>query len=311
MDKILLDPFKDNKNHKYIEIINPFSLNGTLLCYFHFSYGFLFPLILLDYKLSQKYNITYIFNYSFGPLDKIIFSLNLNIKLKCYIKNYKKLKVFKLQLKPMDLGQQPKYKKDIKLIKEGKATFMTFEKKEIIFNWFMDNIIKYDLIKIYRLNPIIPQIIFVTRAVDKSYKSLDYKDKRFSDRVKQRGSERRNINNSEELFKFIKSHFKNKEKLQISFESLSIYYQYYLLKNCKILICQHGSAVGNMIFMNPGSTIIEVIQQSYIDTQENWFVYYSNVYKINHYQYVVDEKEDFFDIDITKFKKFLEKNNIY
>jgi hypothetical protein len=103
MNKKLLDKFENNKKHKYIEIINPVPLNGSVNNYFHFMYGVLLPLVLLDYKLKQ-YDVTYIFDFLFGPLDKIIFSLPIDIKIKHYIKNYEELNIHKVVLKPMDIG---------------------------------------------------------------------------------------------------------------------------------------------------------------------------------------------------------------
>ena len=306
-NKLLLDPHTNNKNYIYIELINPHSLNGTVYNYFHFTYGFLFPLILLDSKLNKNYKITYILDYAFGPMDKIIFSLLLDIKMKCYISNYNELKVNKIQLKPMDVGHQPKYKKDIKLIKLKKAKLMTFEKKKIICEWFSYIIANNELV-IYtqRLLPTY-DIIFITRKTDPSYKSLDFKNKFFSDRIKKHGSDRRNINNSTELFLFLKNYYKNKSIIEISFDLLNIYHQYYLLSNFKLIVCQHGAALGNIVFMDQHTTLIEIIQKKFIDEQENWFDYYAHTYKLNHHQFVVTNEEDFFDIDIDKFSKFIKK----
>lgn len=66
MNKKLLDKFENNKKHKYIEIINPTPLNGDATNFFHFMYGIMLPLILLDIKLKQ-YDVTYIFDNMFGP----------------------------------------------------------------------------------------------------------------------------------------------------------------------------------------------------------------------------------------------------
>jgi hypothetical protein len=187
---------------------------------------------------------------------------------------------------------------------------MTYEKKEIICNWFYYNSNEF---KILAASGIICEhvdIIFVKRGVDISYKSLDHENKKYKERIKSHGSDRRNITNDHDLYKGIVEHFSNLKVMYMSLEFLSIFYEYHLLSECKILICQHGAALGNMVFMKKGATVVEIIQQKFIDQQENWFLYYGKEFKLKHYQYVVDEKEDFFDVNVNKFCKYLTKNNI-
>jgi len=155
-----------------------------------------------------------------------------------------------------------------------------------------------------------PDVIFIKRGVDLSYKSLEHENKKFSERIKTHGSDRRNITNSDDLYDAITKHFCNLKVMHISLELLSIFYQYFLISNCKFFICQHGAALGNMVFMKKETVVVEIIQQTFIDKCENWFLYYGKEFKLKHYQYVIDEQSDFFDVDTKKFIKYLNKNDI-
>lgn len=184
------------------------------------------------------------------------------------------------------------------------------KKKEIICNWFNYNSNEFKILTASGIFCKHVDVIFIKRGIDISYKSLDHENKKYKERIKTHGADRRNITNDHELYESVVKHFNNLTVLYVSLEFLSIFYQHFLLSKCKILICQHGAALGNMVFMEKGATVVEVIQQKFIDEQENWFLYYGKEFKLKHYQFVVDEKEDFFDVDIKKFCKYLTKNNI-
>ena len=296
---------------KYIEIENIHSLNDTISNFFHFMYGFVFPLILFDDKFSLNNNVTYVIDNLLEPHTKILLSLPIKIKFKKYIENYKQLNIKKITLKPMDIGQKPKYNNNYSLIKQGKADIMTCYKKNIICSWFSKKVNLNNMIfsaHDYLLNDI--NIIFITRGTDNSYSTLNWNNKKEFDRNKTHGSQRRNILNSDELFDEIKKYYKNRNIISISFESLQILYQYKLLSNCKLLIAQHGAALGNIAFMKKNKTVVEIIQQKYIDNYENWFLYYGKEYKLKYFQFVVNEENDLFNINVNSFIDYLKTNRI-
>ena len=304
MDRNVLDTHADDDGHKYIEIVNPSPLNGTLYNYFHFLYGLLFPLLLFDAKITREFRVTYIFDFNLASMDRIIHSIPLDIKLKQYIANYKALKVYKCTLKAMDIGEQPKYKKDLKAIKKNKAQYMTYEMKKIINRWFDSRISNHNAFTYVKKYP----IIFITRENDRSYESLSFKDKRYAKRVKTHGANRRNILNNDELIRAVKDLYTHEDVLTVSFEFVPILHQYILLNNCKLLICQHGAVLGNMAFMKKNSYVIEIVQRNYIDNGENWFKYFGEEFKLTHKQLIVESKTNHFFVNPSIFIDFIKKN---
>jgi hypothetical protein len=304
----LFNSFSNNKLHKYIELVNIHSLNDTISNYFHFMYGFIFPLILFDISFSKNKHVTYIIDNTLEPHIKLLLSLNINIKFKKYIENYKHLNINKIMLKPMDIGQQPKYNNNYLLIKQEKADIMTLYKKEQICSWFNDKI--KNMIFCANENSKSIDVIFIKRSVDNSYSSINWNNKKEFERNKKHGGQRRNIINHDKLFIKIKKYFKGLNVISIPFEALHIFYQFKLLNNCKILIAQHGAALGNIAFMKKNSIVVEIIQQKFIDNYENWFLYYGNEFKLEHHQFIVNEENDLFNVNEHKFIQFLKNNNI-
>jgi hypothetical protein len=118
------------------------------------------------------------------------------------------------------------------------------------------------------------------------------------------GSERRNIQNFDELYKFCVSYYKKSNILKISLEYLPFFQQYILFNNAKLVILQHGAALSNLIFMKKNKTIIEIIpMSSFKNSTCNIFFPLSKTCKIKHYQYLTNS--DHPTIDIDDFKQFL------
>ena len=293
---------------QYIELVNIHSLNDTISNYFHFLYGFIFPLILFDSNISKNKKIIYIIDHILEPHTKLLLSLSINIKFKRYIDNYKKLKVQKITLKPMDIGELPKYKNNYLSLKQGKADVMTLCKKMQICSWFNKKIQNMIFCANENSRPI--DVIFVKRSVDNSYSSINWNNQNENDRNKKHGSQRRNILNHDELFLSLKKYFKGLNVVSVPFEALHIFYQFKLLSNCKILIAQHGAVLGNIAFMKKNSVVIEIIQQKYIDNHENWFLSYGKKFKLKHYQFITSDENDLFNVNVQQFIKFIKQQNV-
>lgn len=94
-------------------------------------------------------------------------------------------------------------------------------------------------------------ILIIERKCDPFYNS------KLSE-IKLSGVERRSIINHEEVVNNISSYFPYHIVKNVSLEGMSIYKQYSLFNNSKIVVAQHGAALANIIFMNPMSHVIEM-----------------------------------------------------
>lgn len=74
--------------------------------------------------------------------------------------------------------------------------------------------------------------------------------------IKKSGSSRRNIPNIEDIYQLLKNN--NIDVVKASTEIMSLYDQIKLFKTASRIISQHGAALGNMIWCNPGTEIIEI-----------------------------------------------------
>lgn len=72
------------------------------------------------------------------------------------------------------------------------------------------------------------------------------------------GSQRRYIRNHQELSERLEGIYGSDRFGNIILEGKTIFEQYQLFKNAKIIIAQHGAALANIYFCNPTATIIEV-----------------------------------------------------
>ena len=275
------------KNNYYKN--NNYTLGGSITHYYHFLLGFLIPFI-LDISTEDYSKKTYIFNDIFGPMTKIMLQLPLDIKI-----GFKsKIKYKTRYWKPLDVN--------IKERQEKLYTIFTFK------NYITIQLLFNKLQKQYELTlPIIKyDVILIERKVDISYKTTEYKKKNnpFYEIYKTSGNERRSIVNFDELYLFCVSYYKKYKILKISLEHLPFFEQYNLFNNAKIVILQHGAAVGNVIFMKPNTTIIEFIPQTiFVKTDSNIFPPLSITCKVNHYQYLTNSNHA--TIDINKFKYYL------
>lgn len=121
--------------------------------------------------------------------------------------------------------------------------------------------------------------------------------------MKTSGEERRSIKNHEKFVKNIRNIFVDSDIINISLENLPLFDQYFLFNNSKIVIAQHGAALGNIVFMKENSIVIEIISKTKLYKGEDWFSPISKECGIKHYQFITEEEHAI--IDNSKFKKFI------
>jgi len=282
--------YKDNYYNK-LNIYKNYTLGGSITHYYHFFLGFLIPFLLDIYK-DNFYEKTYILDDIFGPMTKILLQLPFDIKIGIDKSNIK----YKTRYwKPLDV--------DIEKRKNNSYITFTYDNYKIINKLFNKLYKHFDL----SLNCDKYDVILIERKVDLSYKTTEYqkKNNKYYNIYKTSGSQRRSIQNFQELYLFCISYYKKYKILRISLEYLPFFQQYLLFRNAKIIILQHGAALSNLIFMKPKTTIIEIIPNSLIsDKSSNVFYPLSETCKINHYQYITDSNHPI--IDINNFKTFLQ-----
>jgi len=284
-----------NKEHKYI-FYELYAIRGNIKHYFHFFFAVLIPIILEYIKYKKIYqNVTFIIKEDLGPFFRILFELPIDIKLEnFFLLNKSKISIEKKYLIPLNTIVMNK--KSIKFIKMKYAGIFTKKICNIINNWFNEQINKYNFYvypKDYNID-----ILIIERKNNSSYKSL-YNNK-VNKIFTQSGSERRYIINHKEFVENIKKYYPNKNVINISTEYMSIFEQYYIFNNSKLIIAQHGAALSNIIFMKNNCTVIEIICKNRL--KENWFLELSKQTskKINYIQYLTNE--EFVNIDFKDFK---------
>jgi capsular polysaccharide biosynthesis protein len=89
---------------------------------------------------------------------------------------------------------------------------------------------------------------------------------------------------------------------------MSIFEQYYIFKNSKLVIAQHGAALANIIFMEKKCSVLEIIYKEQL--KENWFLELSkSCNKLNYFQYLTNEESSI--INLNNFNFFIKKENIF
>lgn len=97
------------------------------------------------------------------------------------------------------------------------------------------------------------EILLVERTNRERY----YVEIKHSEIDSKSGSTLRRINNHVDLLAELTSRYGDRVRA-ISLERASMYYQYHMFNNCRLLIAQHGAALSNVVFMQPGSNVIEI-----------------------------------------------------
>ena len=330
-----IKPNKEEKTIKYIEIKTIYPLHGSVQNYYHFMMSLFVPLV-LDVIEYNRHNIepVYIFNTNFGPMLRLLFELPINIKFRSFdsilCEKLDNLKMIEQKLfKSFDMHPNPDIlKRDIIMKNKGYCDFLKYNDYTNINKWMTSNIKKYDLDLVEKYD-----ILIIERKVHKSYEIItdtilqnsnkkskkdstdtkknganivDYNSK-LKELFKYSGKELRSIINHNAFVKLIKKLYPKKKVLNISLEYTSIFDQYVLFNNSKIVFCQHGASLSNIMFMKKNAKIVEIINKSKYEL-ENWFLPLSNICKIKHYQYVTESAH--VNINLNNFKMFLENEKL-
>ena len=250
---------------------------GSITHFYHFFYGVLIPLILVH--LENKKDLFNIYGDT-GPMIKILYDMPFTIKVlqnipkQCY------------DLMPLDSFKSQFINKRIRLQYSEKIKICDFFEKNVPF---------------YLKDLNFKDIVLIERNVDPSYKYIDYSKQHIQlQKLGQlSGKERRYITNHQEIVEYLKSNF-NDNFVNVSLERTSIYYQYLLFKNAKIIIANHGAALSNVIFMKEYSgSVIEIISKDKLNKEnEDTFKNLSLFCKLEHKFIITDNEID--NIDIKK-----------
>ena len=258
---------------------------GTITHYYHFFYGVLVPLIL--YHLKHK-ETNFIITDNLGPMLKILYEIPLNILFKC--ENPQKF----TKIIPLDNFRS-------KYFFRKESNKMSYEDKIKICNFFKLNVPEY--IKCNKSY----DIVLIERGSDPKYKLLNYsKDHPLLQKLGTKsGSERRAIRNHREICLELEKDYGDKFK-NIVLENTSIYYQYHIFSNAKLIIAQHGAALANVIFMKDFSNVLEIIPKEKLDLEgEDSFKNLSIMSKLNYYS--IETKENYAIINIKTLKIIIDK----
>lgn len=277
------------------------SLHGSIKHYFHFFYGVFIPLLLEYIKYSKEYShVVFIIDDDLGPMLRILLELPIDIKLKTFMPDYDSITDLSVQyLQPMDFHPNNN-DGDKNKLKKGWAKKLTYDDYDKI-NHFMKNSI--DTKDLLTCTNAVYDIIIIERKNNIAYTSTYYdKTNKNKDIMMTSGSDRRQILNHTDLIREIQHKFNKYSVKNISLEHLSIFSQYWLFSNAKIVIAQHGASLSNILFMKKDSILIEIISKVKLDNDENWFKPFSEICKIKHYQFITETEHT--EIDIDKFIKF-------
>ena len=258
---------------------------GSITHYYHFFYGVLVPLIL--YHLKHK-ETNFIITDNLGPMLKILYEIPLNILFKCEVPQ-KFTKII-----PLD-NFRSKYffrKETNKMYYEDKIKICKF------FKLHLPEYIKCN--KSY-------DIVLIERGTDPKYTLLNYsKNHPLLQKLGTKsGSERRFIKNHKQICLELEKNYGNKFK-NISLENTSIFYQYHIFNNARLIIAQHGAALANVVFMKDFNNVLEIIpKEKLILEGEDSFKNLSIMSKLNYYS--IETKENNPIINIQTLKIIIDK----
>lgn len=118
------------------------------------------------------------------------------------------------------------------------------------------------------------------------------------------GKQRRDITNHNELLAGLTASFPSKIG-NIILEGKSIFFQFQLFKNAKIVIGQHGAGLANIFFMQPEGYLVEIM--SPWGRRGNHFKNLANSLHVNYYKF--DLERDIGPVDVNVIIEIL--HNIY
>ena len=258
---------------------------GTITHYYHFFYGVLVPLILYHLKTKET---DFIVTDDLGPMLKILYEIPLNILFKC--ENPEKF----TKIIPLDNFRS-------KYFFKKESNKMCYQDKIKICDFFKLHLPEY--IKCNKSY----DIVLIERGTDSKYKLLNYSKHHplLQKLGTKSGSERRSIKNHKEICLELEKSYGNKFK-NISLENSSIYYQYHIFSNAKLIIAQHGAALANVIFMKDFTNVLEIVPIEKLELEgEDSFKNLSIMSKLNYYS--IETKETNPIINIRTLKIIIDK----
>lgn len=239
-------------------------LEGSVTHYYHFFYGAMIPLIL--HQLENP-SAVYRIQTDVGPMKRVLCELPLNV----------------IEFKgPEQVGTQGKFHDDKSLrraVAPGETIVQSYDayNSEFYRDEYIEKLSKTKIRKIlqffqdtmpaYVRSIPVYDVILIERATD-SYYHTGCPDR--TEIYKSSGAERRSLSNHSEFVSTLSSKYGSRF-CNIVLERSSIYYQYHMFRNARVVIAQHGAALANLIFMckpgggparadteRPGGTIVEI-----------------------------------------------------
>ena len=263
---------------------------GSITHYYHFFYGVFIPLILISLKNNNN-----VFNLigNIGPMKRILYELPMTINFvnKSEIQLLKINKTKFYDLMPLDSSKTTlKYKEQI-----------TYKDKIKICDFFEKNIPKYLLSLKFK------EIVVIERSIEPLYQNEDYskKHKMLQELGKTSGKERRYNINHNEIIEMMDKYYKNDYE-NVILERTSVFYQYLLFKNAKLIIANHGASLSNIIFMNKNTSVIEIISKLKLyEQKEDLFINLGKIFKLKYETIIVENEIN--DVDINSLHKTIKK----
>ena len=213
-----------------IKIINN-RKNGSLFHYAHFFCDCLYPEI-----------INNIYTY-----DKVIRIKNLDQTLGNFVKIYEDV----MNIKSEEYSEKEFNKLDIETI--------ILPPKEQYYDIKYINIFRDFIFNRYKINPSkylenYPKVLLIKRGG--RIELIDDPELKHENTNVTTGSERREIDNIEEIEKYLK-------QKSILLEGIKFEEQIKLFNNAKVIIMAHGAAMSNIIFCKENTKIIEICDRNY------------------------------------------------
>ena len=123
--------------------------------------------------------------------------------------------------------------------------------------------------------------------------------------MRQYKKKRRYNINHDEIIELMDKYYKNNYE-NVILERTSVFYQYLLFKNAKLIIANHGASLSNIIFMNKNSSVIEIISKLKLyEQKEDLFINLGNIFKLKYETIIVENEIN--DVDINSLHKTIKK----
>ena len=253
-DGILSDNFSGKSPHQ--QIVLEIDAFGSVQHYYHFLLGFLAPLVVQIRKDRLDGLHSQFWVRSCGPMDKHLADLN-----------YSNLHV----LDSNDIENMT----DTPYIFRKVTGFDHWDHYDkLIFNQvnaIVKSRLKKDLDQLAKINQ--PEVILINRAPADIFYSSELSEKKTS------GLQRRSIPNFSELELAILKVYPQTYTLIL--ENLTLAEQIIKFSGAKIIIAQHGAALANLIFANPGTKVVEIIPKNKLHLSK-YFSELANVLEMDH-----------------------------